>query len=188
AGFALEKGTDYLAPYYRDMGLMLNFGMSAKEIMLHGFAKAEDPNSGGRQMPGHYGYRGKNIITGSSSVTTQLLYAVGFVLAAKLTKQAFVPLATLGDVSTNQGDFHEVLNFAGVHQLPVITFVQNNKYAISVPLDKQVASRNIAVRAESYGMPGVQVDGNDPLAVYEAVRNAKERAINGEGPSLIEAV
>ncbi|HLR54555.1 MAG TPA: thiamine pyrophosphate-dependent dehydrogenase E1 component subunit alpha [Pseudogracilibacillus sp.] len=188
AGFALEKGTDYLAPYYRDMGLMLNFGMSAKEIMLHGFAKAEDPNSGGRQMPGHYGYRAKNIITGSSPVTTQVPHAVGFALAAKLKKQAFVTLATLGDGSTNQGDFHEGLNFAGVHQLPVITFVQNNKYAISVPLDKQVASRNIAVRAESYGMPGVQVDGNDPLAVYEAVRNAKERAINGEGPSLIEAV
>lgn len=188
AGFALKKGTDYLAPYYRDMGLMLNFGMSAQEIMLHGFAKAEDPNSGGRQMPGHYGYRDKLIITGSSPVTTQVPHAVGFALAAKLKKQDFVTLATLGDGSTNQGDFHEGLNFAGVHQLPVITFVQNNKYAISVPLDKQVASESIAVRAESYGMPGVQVDGNDPLAVYEAVHNARERAINGEGPSLIEAV
>lgn len=188
AGFALEKGTDYLAPYYRDMGFMLNFGMTAQEIMLHGFAKAEDPNSGGRQMPGHYGYRDKKIITGSSPVTTQVPHAVGFALAAKLKKQQFVTLTTLGDGSTNQGDFHEGLNFAGVHQLPVITFVQNNKYAISVPLDKQVASESIAIRAKSYGMPGIQVDGNDPLAVYEAVRNARERAINGEGPSLIEAV
>lgn len=188
AGFALYKETDYIAPYYRDMGLVLYFGMSPKEIFLHAFAKAEDPNSGGRQMPGHYGYKKQRIITGSSPVTTQLPHAVGFALAAKLKKQKFVTLTALGDGSTNQGDFHEGLNFAGVHKLPIITLVQNNKYAISVPLDKQIGSENIAVRAESYGMPGIVVDGNDPLAVYEAVAKARERALSGEGPTLIEAV
>lgn len=188
AGFALDKSKDYIAPYYRDMGLILHYGMTAKEVMLHNFAKADDPNSGGRQMPGHYGDKKKHIITGSSPVTTQVPHAVGFALAAKLKKQDFVTLVALGDGSTNQGDFHEGLNFAGVHQLPVITLVQNNKYSISVPFDKQIASENIAIRAKSYGMPGVEVDGNDPLAVYAAVKEARERALRGEGPSLIEAV
>src|SRR5699024_4088692 len=85
-------------------------------------------------------------------------------------------------------EFHEGLNFAAVHRLPGITMFENNKYAISVPLDKQIASTNVYDRAHSYGMPGVTVDGNDPLAVYEAVKKARERAVNGEGPTLIEAV
>src|SRR5699024_8350382 len=105
-----------------------------------------------------------------------------------LQQKEFVTLTALGDGSTNQGDFHEGLNFAGVHQLPVITLVQNNKLAISVPFEKQIASENIAVRAKSYGMPGYVVDGNDPLAVFEAVQQARERAIKQERPTLIEAV
>ncbi|NAP00337.1 thiamine pyrophosphate-dependent dehydrogenase E1 component subunit alpha, partial [Halomonas sp. MG34] len=100
----------------------------------------------------------------------------------------FVSFVTLGEGSSNQGDFHEGLNFAGVHKLPVITMVENNKYAISVPIEKQIASKNVSDRAIGYGMPGVTVDGNDPLAVYKAVKEARERAINGEGPTLIEAV
>ena len=156
--------------------------------MLSAFAKEADPNSGGRQMPGHFGQKKNRIITGSSPVTTQVPHAVGFALAAKYKQEKFVTFTTLGDGSTNQGDFHEGLNFAGIHKLPLITMVQNNKYAISVPLKKQIASKNIACRAESYGMPGVVVDGNDPLAVYEAVKTARERAENGEGPTLIEAV
>lgn len=188
AGFALERKTDYIAPYYRDMGLVLAYGMTATDLMLSSFAKAEDPNSGGRQMPGHFGQKKNNIITGSSPVTTQVPHAVGFALAAKIKKQEFVTLTTLGDGSTNQGDFHEGLNFAGVHKLPVITLVQNNKLAISIPFEKQVASENIAIRASSYGMPGVVVNGNDPLEVYAAVKQARERALNKEGPTLIEAV
>src|SRR5699024_6042659 len=124
----------------------------------------------------------------SSPVTTQVPHAVGVALAAKMEKKDFASFVTLGEGSTNQGDFHEGLNFAGVHKLPVITMVENNKYAISVPLDKQIASTNVSDRAHSYGMPGVTVDGNDPLAVYEAVKKARERAVNGEGPTLIEAV
>ena len=188
AAFALDEKVDYIAPYYRDMGIVLHFGMTATDLMLSGFAKAEDPSSGGRQMPGHFGQKKNRIITGSSPVTTQLPHAVGFALAAKIKKEAFVTLTTLGDGSTNQGDFHEGLNFAGVHQLPVITLVQNNKLAISVPFEKQIASENIAVRAASYGMPGVVVNGNDPLEVYKEVKAARDRAVNNEGPTLIEAV
>ena len=188
ASFALDRNKDYVAPYYRDMGVVLSFGMTTKELMLSGFAKAEDPNSGGRQMPGHFGYKKRKIITGSSPVTTQVPHAVGFALAAKLKGKDFVTLTTLGDGSTNQGDFHEGLNFAGVHQLPVITLVQNNKLAISVPFEKQIASNSIADRAKSYGMPGIIVNGNDPLEVFDAVKKARKRAANGEGPTLIEAV
>lgn len=188
AAFAMDTEIDYVAPYYRDMGIVLHFGMTAKDLMLSGFAKREDPNSGGRQMPGHFGQKKNRIITGSSPVTTQLPHAVGFALASKIKGDPFVTLTTLGDGSTNQGDFHEGLNFAGVHQLPVITLVQNNKLAISVPFEKQVASENIAIRAKSYGMPGIVVNGNDPLEVYEAVKEARKRAMNNEGPTLIEAV
>ncbi len=188
AAFALDEKVDYIAPYYRDMGIVLHFGMTTTDLMLSGFAKAEDPSSGGRQMPGHFGQKKNRIITGSSPVTTQLPHAVGFALAAKIKKEPFITLTTLGDGSTNQGDFHEGLNFAGVHQLPVITLVQNNKLAISVPFEKQIASENIAVRAASYGMPGVVVNGNDPLEVYKEVKAARNRAVNNEGPTLIEAV
>lgn len=188
AAFAMDTKIDYVAPYYRDLGVVLAFGMTMKDLMLSSFAKAEDPNSGGRQMPGHFGQKKNRIITGSSPVTTQVPHAVGFALASKLKKEEFVTLTTLGEGSTNQGDFHEGLNFAGVHKLPVITMVENNRLAISVPFEKQVASENIAVRGASYGMPGIVVDGNDPLAVYEVVKQARERAINMEGPTLIEAM
>lgn len=188
ASFALDRNADYTAPYYRDLGVVLAFGMTAKELMLSAFAKAEDPNSGGRQMPSHFGQKKNRILSQSSPVTTQLPHAVGIALAAKMEKKDFASFVTLGEGSSNQGDFHEGLNFAGVHKLPVITMVENNKYAISVPLDKQIAGKNVSDRASSYGMPGVTVDGNDPLAVYEEVKKARERAINGEGPTLIEAV
>lgn len=187
AAFALDRNKDYIAPYYRDLGMVLSFGMTTKDIMLSGFAKGEDPNSGGRQMPGHFGQKKNRIITGSSPVTTQIPHAVGFALAAKLKEEDFITLTSLGDGSTNQGDFHEGLNFAGVHKLPVITLVQNNKLAISVPFEKQVASENIAIRAKSYGMLGLVVNGNDPLEVYAAIKQARERAIHKEGPTLIEA-
>ncbi|QKY69281.1 thiamine pyrophosphate-dependent dehydrogenase E1 component subunit alpha [Lentibacillus sp. CBA3610] len=188
ASFALDRNEDYVAPYYRDMGVVLAFGMTAKELMLSAFAKAEDPNSGGRQMPSHFGQKKNRILSQSSPVTTQLPHAVGVALAARMEKKNFASFVTLGEGSSNQGDFHEGLNFAGVHKLPVITMVENNKYAISVPLEKQVASSNVSDRAQSYGMPGVTVDGNDPLAVYEEVKHARERAMNGEGPTLIEAL
>lgn len=188
AAFALDKTKDYIAPYYRDLGMVLTLGMTAKDILLSGFAKAEDPNSGGRQMPGHFSSKKLRILTGSSPVTTQIPHAVGVALAAKIKGEDFVTLTSLGDGSTNQGDFHEGLNFAGVHKLPVITLVQNNRLAISVPFEKQIASENIAIRAKAYGMHGVEVDGTDPLEVYKAVKEARERAINKEGPTLIEAV
>ncbi|MGE7921182.1 thiamine pyrophosphate-dependent dehydrogenase E1 component subunit alpha [Viridibacillus sp. NPDC093762] len=188
AAFALDNNKDYIAPYYRDMGVVLHFGMTTKELMLSAFAKAEDPNSGGRQMPGHFGQKKNRILTGSSPVTTQVPHAVGVALAGKMQKKDFITFVTLGEGSSNQGDFHEGANFAGVHKLPVIIMVENNKYAISVPVEKQLACKNVSDRAIGYGMPGVTVDGKDPIEVYKVVKEAADRARNGEGPSLIETV
>lgn len=187
AAFALEKGTDYILPYYRDVAVVLHFGQTARDLMLSAFAKAEDPNSGGRQMPGHFGSKQHRIVTGSSPVTTQVPHAVGVALATKLKKEELVTFVSFGEGSSNQGDFHEGANFAGVHKLPVILFCENNKYAISVPLSKQLACERVSDRAKGYGMPGVTVDGTDPIAVYVAVKEARARALRGEGPTLIEA-
>src|SRR5690625_508538 len=188
AAFALDRDNDYIAPYYRDLGVVLAFGMTAKELMLSGFAKADDPNSGGRQMPGHFGQKKNRILTGSSPVTTQLPHAVGVALAAKMEGKDFVSFVTLGEGSSNQGDFHEGLNFAGVHNLPVITMVENNGYAISVPVEKQLACEKVSDRAVGYGMPCYTIDGNDPLEVFKVVKEARKRASSGEGPTLIETI
>ena len=188
AAYALDNTKDYIAPYYRDIGVVLHFGMTPKELMLSAFAKAEDPNSGGRQMPGHFGQKSNRIITGSSPVTTQLPHAVGVALAGEMKKKDFITFTTLGEGSSNQGDFHEGMNFAGVHKLPVIIMVENNKYAISVPVERQLACKNVSDRAIGYGMPGVTIDGNDPIEVYKHVKEAADRARRGEGPSLIETV
>ncbi|WP_100402389.1 thiamine pyrophosphate-dependent dehydrogenase E1 component subunit alpha [Bacillus sp. FJAT-42315] len=188
AAFALEQEKDYVLPYYRDLGVVLTFGMTAKEIMLSGFAKAEDPNSGGRQMPGHFGQKKNHIVTGSSPVTTQVPHAVGIALAGKMEKKDLVTFVTFGEGSSNQGDFHEGANFAGVHKLPVIFMCENNKYAISVPVEKQLACENVSDRAIGYGMPGFTIDGNDPIEVYKYVKEAAERGRRGEGPTLIETI
>jgi 2-oxoisovalerate dehydrogenase E1 component alpha subunit len=188
AAFALDREKDWLCPYYRDLGMVLVFGQTAKDQMLSAFAKAEDPNSGGRQMPGHYGDKRFRILTGSSPVTTQVLHAVGIAYAGKLEKKDHVVLTSCGEGSSNQGDWHEACNFAGVHNLPVIFMVENNKYAISVPVSKQVAGGEVWKRAQGYGFPGVKVDGNNPLSVYKVMKEAVERARQGGGPTLIEAV
>lgn len=188
AAFALDHEKDYIAPYYRDMGVVLHFGMTARDLMLSAFAKAEDPNSGGRQMPGHFGQRKNRILTGSSPVTTQVPHAVGVALAGKMQKEDFITFVTLGEGSSNQGDFHEGANFAGVHKLPVIIMVENNQYAISVPVERQLGCAKVSDRAIGYGMPGVTVDGKNPLEVYKVVKEAADRARRGEGPSLIETV
>lgn len=188
ATFALDRTKDWLCPYYRDHGMVLVMGQSARDEMLSAFAKREDPNSGGRQMPGHFGDKRFRILTGSSPVTTQVLHAAGIAYAGKLEQKDFVVLTSCGDGSSNQGDWHEACNFAGLHKLPVIFLVENNYYAISVPLHKQLAGGDIAARAHGYGFPGVKVDGSNPLEIYKVMKEAVARGRRGEGPTLIEAV
>jgi len=185
--WSLEKGKDWIAPFYRSIATCLTFGMSPRDIMTAQYATASDPSSGGRQMPGHYGSHEHNLVSVSSPVATQLLHAVGIALAAKIRKTGQVALTVMGEGSSNQGDVHEGLNFAAIHKLPFVFVVENNGYAISVPLARQVAGSSVAQRAAGYGIPGVTVDGSDVLACYAAAREAVARARAGEGPTLIEA-
>src|SRR5437667_6817801 len=184
---ALRPGSDWVAPYYRDAGVVLWFGMTGKDQRLSFFARREDPNSGGRQMPGHFGSRRLHIVTGGSPVATQLLHAAGVALESKQRKEDAVTAAYFGEGGASPGDCAAAMNFAGIHKLAVIFVCENNGYAISVPQSRQMAIQNLADRAAGYGFPGVVVDGNDVLACYEVARQAVERARRGEGPTLIEA-
>lgn len=187
AAFAFDLARDWFLPYYRDWAVCLHAGMSPRELLLNFLAKADDPNSGGRQMPGHFGSRRLRIVTASSPVTTQFLHAVGIAYAAKLRRESVVVYASLGEGSTSQGDYHEALNFAAIHELPVVFYVQNNNYAISVPLEQQMAVHNVADRAAAYGLPGMIVNGTDVFETYAGVREAVARARRGGGPTLVEA-
>jgi 2-oxoisovalerate dehydrogenase E1 component alpha subunit len=183
----LEKRKDWIAPFYRSIATCLTFGMEARDILTAQYAKAIDLSSGGRQMPGHYGNVANNLVSLSSPVATQMLHAVGIALAAKLRKTGQVALTTMGEGSSNQGDVHEGLNFAAIHKLPFILCIENNGYAISVPVSKQLAVPDVAARASGYGIPGVIVDGADVLGCYRVAKEAVDRARRGEGPTLIEA-
>jgi 2-oxoisovalerate dehydrogenase E1 component alpha subunit len=187
AAMAMERGKDWLHPYYRDMAFVMALGMTPRHMMLAMLGKAEDPSSGGRQMPAHFSYPPSRIVTGSSPVATQMPQAAGIAFAAKLRGTNEVVFVCLGEGSTSQGDFHEALNWAGIHSLPLITLVENNQYAISVPLEKQMPVTNVAERGAAYGMPGVMYDGNDVLLSYNVAREAVLRARRGQGPSLLEA-
>jgi 2-oxoisovalerate dehydrogenase E1 component alpha subunit len=186
-GMNMEPGRDWLAPYYRDLALTLVLGMTPRDHLLSVLAKAEDPNSGGRQMPAHYGSRRHNIISTGSPVTTQLLHAAGIALAFRMRGEDSVCVTAFGEGSTSGGDFHEALNFASTHKLGVVFVVENNGYAISVPVEKQMPTPHVSDRAQAYGIPGVSIDGNDAIACYRAARDAVQRARSGAGPTLLEA-
>jgi 2-oxoisovalerate dehydrogenase E1 component len=186
SAWAIAPGKDVVLPYYRDLGVVLTLGMSAYEVLLGVFAKAEDPNSGGRQMPSHWGSSRLGIISGSSPIATHLPHAAGVAKAMQLRGDDGVAVCYFGDGAASKGDFHEACNFAGIHRLPLVLVCENNGYAISVPLDKESAVSDIAVHAHSYGFTGVIVDGNDPLDCYGAVHAALRRARRGEGPTLVE--
>jgi 2-oxoisovalerate dehydrogenase E1 component alpha subunit len=185
--WALRAGQDIWLPYYRDLAVVLVAGMTPYDVFLGVFAKRDDPCSGGRQMPAHWGSRRLGIISGSSPIATQVPHAAGIAYAAKVRGEDTVVGCWFGDGATSEGDWHEGLNFAGIHRLPVVFVCENNRYAISVPQSKQMAVKDLADRAAGYGFPGVVVDGNDVLACYGAMKRAVERARAGEGPTLIEA-
>jgi 2-oxoisovalerate dehydrogenase E1 component len=187
SAWALRAGHDIALPYYRDVGVVLTLGMTPYEILLAVLAKGDDPNSGGRQMPNHWGSRRLGIITGSSPIGTQFPHASGIALASTLRGDDKVTVTWFGEAASSKGDFHEALNFAGIHRLPAVFVCENNGYAISVGMRKQSAVPDVADRAASYGMDGVVVDGNDILDVYAATQAAVARARAGKGPTLVEA-
>ena len=185
---ALRKGHDQFYTYYRDLAVLVSLGIPPSEIMLGFMAKAGEPFSGARQFPTHGVYLKYKVFNLSNVVATQMPQAVGAALASKMRGEGVVTIVYFGDGASSSGDCHEAMNFAGIHKLPVIFLCENNRYAISVPLEKQMAAPNVASRAEGYGMPGLTVDGTDVVAVYEATSEAAKRARAGQGPSLVEAM
>lgn len=172
------KEDDWMFPTYRDHGAAFIFGHCLKNILLFWNGRNE-----GCVPP-----VGKKIFPPSIPIATQIPHAAGAALAEKLKGSENAAIAYFGDGATSEGDFHEGLNFASVFKAPVVFFNQNNHYAISVPIEKQMNSKTIAQKSVAYDMPGVRVDGNDVFIVYFETLKALERARNGEGPTLIEAV
>lgn len=187
SAYAIKKGTDWVLPYYRDVGVMLSLGMSPYEVLLGLFAKADDPNSGGRQMPCHWSWPEARVVTRSSVIAANLPHAAGVAYASKLRGLKEVTVCYFGEGATSEGDFHEALNFASIHHLPVVFFCENNGYAISESSEKQMAVLHVADRAKGYNMIGQMVDGNDLLAVHQTAHWSIEECRRGRGPKLIEA-
>lgn len=184
---AALRPEDWVAPCYREMGVALYRGMPLDAIVANMFGTAADPVRG-RQMPCHYVDREHNFLSISSPVGTQITQAAGVGWAMRLKKKAEACAVYFGDGATSEGDFHTGLNFAGVYSANVVFICRNNKWAISTPLEVQTRSETIAQKAIAYGVRGERVDGNDVLAVYQATREAADRARSGGGPTLLEMV
>jgi TPP-dependent pyruvate/acetoin dehydrogenase alpha subunit len=176
---------DWIAPSHRDWTSNIIKGAPLKSCFAQIYAKATSPDRG-RSSPAHMGYPELHVITPASSIAGQLGVGTGVALGLKKLGHDSVVVAFFGDGATSFGGFHEALNFAGVHKLPVLYVCQNNLWAESVPLRLQTALTDLADRAKAYGFPGISVDGNDVLAVYEAATQAIARARAGEGPTLLE--
>ncbi|HEX6347913.1 MAG TPA: thiamine pyrophosphate-dependent dehydrogenase E1 component subunit alpha [Candidatus Dormibacteraeota bacterium] len=187
AAAALRPGVDWLVPYYRDLAFCIAMGMTALDFMYSVYARRPDPNSAARQMPSHFGLKRSRIVSASSPVATQIIHAAGIAYASKVRKLDEVAVTCIGEGGTSKGDWHEGLNFAGVHKLPFICIVQDNDYAISVPHRLQMGVDSVARRAEGYGLAGDTVDGGDILAVYAVMKRAVERARSGGGATLVAA-
>jgi len=175
---AALRPTDWMVPSFRETAAMLWRGWPIEKVLLFfaGYLEGAQPGPDQHDLPV------------CIPVATQLPHAVGLAYAAQYRGDDAVVMAYFGDGATSEGDFHEAVNFAGVWHLPIVFICQNNQWAISVPLKKQTNSRTLAQKALAYGFPGLQVDGNDVLAVYAASKEAVERARAGDGPTLIECV
>ncbi len=177
AGFVMRE-EDWLVPAFREGSAWLLKGAKAKDLFLYW----------GGDEKGSLFSGVKNFLPSSVPIASQLIHAVGIGYAMQYQDKKGVAFGFVGDGGTSQGDFHEALNFGGVWKAPVVFVVQNNQYAISVPVAKQTAAQSLAIKAVAYGIPGIQVDGNDFLAMYRTFADAAEHARSGNGPVLVEAV
>jgi len=178
---------DWVFPAYRELAVALTRGAPLRSIFDQLVGNSADRLKG-RQMPNHFGFREQNFVVASSPIGTQITQAVGAAMAAQRRKDPIVTIAFFGDGATSSNDFHAGMNFAGVFQTPTIFFCQNNQWAISLPRERQTRSATLAEKSEAYGFGGLVVDGYDLNAVYGAVAQARERALAGKGPTLIEAL
>ncbi|MEK5443297.1 MULTISPECIES: pyruvate dehydrogenase (acetyl-transferring) E1 component subunit alpha [unclassified Fredinandcohnia] len=175
--FALEK-EDFILPGYRDVPQIVWHGLPLYQAFL--FSRG---HFHGNQVP-----EGVNVISPQIIIGAQYIQCAGVALGMKKRGKKSIAITYTGDGGTSQGDFYEGINFAGAFKAPAVFIVQNNRFAISTPVEKQSAANTLAQKAVAAGIPGIQVDGMDPLAVYVAVKEARERAVNGEGPTLIETM
>ncbi|KHG13124.1 2-oxoisovalerate dehydrogenase subunit alpha, mitochondrial [Gossypium arboreum] len=183
---ALTKD-DIILPQYREQGVLLWRGFTLQEIVNQCFGNKDDGGKG-RQMPVHYGSSKHNFVTVSSPIATQLPQAAGMAYSLKMDKKDACVVAFIGDGGTSEGDFHAGLNFAAVMEAPVIFVCRNNGWAISTPTSDQFRSDGVVVKGQAYGIPSIRVDGTDALAVYSAIRAARNMAINEQRPVLVESL
>ncbi|MEM6954714.1 MAG: thiamine pyrophosphate-dependent dehydrogenase E1 component subunit alpha [Myxococcota bacterium] len=182
---AAMREQDWIFPCYREFGALLYRGFPLQSYVDNMFGNADDLVRG-RQMPDHYSGRAHNFGSVSSPIGTQMTQAVGFAWAAKKRGDDVVASVYFGEGATSSAEFHTAMNFAGVMNAPVLLLCRNNRWAISVPSEKQTASETFAQKGIAYGVPGIRVDGNDVLATYKVVRDYVEKAAAGGGPALIE--
>ncbi len=187
AAFALRAGYDWVAPYYRDLTLLLTLGLTPLEFMLGLFGKSDDPVSGSRQLPEHWGLKRANVISSSSTAAAQTSQAVGIAQGIRLRAEERVVLNCVGEGATAQGTWYESVNWASMHKLPVVFLVENNLYAISMRQEKQMPVERVADRARGLGLPAVTFDSNHYIDAYRTIQEAIQRAREGNGPTLIEA-
>ncbi|HZW39340.1 MAG TPA: thiamine pyrophosphate-dependent enzyme [Ignavibacteriaceae bacterium] len=189
-GLLLDPKKDWYFPYYRDIALVLSSGVTPYEFFLQCFAKADDPASGGRQLPTHWGSRKFNLPSQSSPTGTQFLQATGTALASVKKGLKTISYVSSGEGTTSQGEFHEAVNWASREKLPVLFVIQNNKYAISVPVENQSGGKGSSIAEMMkgyYSLLKLKIDGTDFFECYKNVKQAKEYIEQGKGPVLIEA-
>ncbi|MBM2845969.1 MAG: Tungsten formylmethanofuran dehydrogenase, partial [Bacteroidetes bacterium] len=185
---AMKPGYDWAYPYYRDLGFSLQFGYTIEEIMLEALHRKGGPSSNGFAMPFHYGHKKWRIIAQSSPTGTQYLQAVGTAMGAVKDGKDEVVYVSSGEGATSEGEFHEAVNWAAREHFPVIFLIQNNKYAISVPINDQMAGESVFGLVKGYeGLNRYRVDGCDFSAMYDVAADAVAKARRGDGPSVIEA-
>jgi len=188
AALAFKPGFDYAYPYYRDQAFCLGWGMTSRDHLLAFLAKEDDPSSGGRQMPQHYGHKELKIVSQSSPTGTQFLQATGAGFALQKNGENGVAYVSSGEGTSSQGDFHEALNWASRDKSPVVFHIENNGYAISVPIEDQTAGASVYKISAGYdNLARFNVDGTDFFETHLAFKKAVERARKGKGPSLIQS-
>jgi TPP-dependent pyruvate/acetoin dehydrogenase alpha subunit len=184
--YALSKG-DIVGPLIRNLGVVLVMGYSARDVMTQYMARATSP-SGGKDCNLHFGRPERGVISPISMLGALVPVMAGIALAGRMQKKNLVAMTWIGDGGTSTGAFHEGINFAAVQKLPLVVVVENNGWAYSTPFRKQTAAKSLVDKAAAYGIPGAQFDGNDVFAVYDAARQAVDRARSGDGPTLLESL
>ena len=183
----MRAGHDWIWGYYRDQGIALGLGVSLADVVAQMIGSNSDLNKG-RQMPHHLGAAAQRFVSGSSSIASQVPPAVGMAMAQSYLGLDEITVCTFGDGATSEGDWHAGINMAAVKQAPCLFVCENNQWAISTPIGRQTRSESIHIKARAYGIEGYLVDGNDVLAVQQAVKELGDRLRAGEGPVLLECL